>query len=52
MARTKPTKLKSNGKYVDAPRFKAIYGYEDEFKKAWSGMMQICLLEVAKKIGK
>ena len=32
MARTKPKSLKKDKKYKDAPRYKTIYGYEDEIK--------------------
>lgn len=35
-ARTSAKKLKSNKRYVDAPRFKAIYGYEDDFKNSFN----------------
>ncbi len=31
-SRSKAKPLKSSKRYVDAPRFKAIYGYEDDFK--------------------
>jgi len=30
--RTASKPLKGNKRYTDAPRFKVIYGYEDEFK--------------------
>lgn len=38
-ARTKAKPLKSDGRYKDAPRFKAIYGYEDEFKSDYRKMI-------------
>lgn len=33
--RTKPRKLKTDKRYTDAPRYKVIYGYEDEFRDAF-----------------
>ena len=50
MTRTKPKKLKGNKKYVDAPRFKAIYGYEDVFKKQFSNIFRVAIKEVNKHI--
>lgn len=32
MARTEAKKLKGDKRYTDAPRYQAIYGYEDDFK--------------------
>jgi len=52
MARTTPKKLKGDKKYVDAPRLKAIYGYEDLFKKQFGNALSLGLSDVKKQIQK
>ena len=47
MSRTKAAPLKGNKVYKDAPRFKAIYGYEDDFKKKFSLNVRKMLQEVS-----
>jgi hypothetical protein len=50
MARTTANKLKGDKRYVDAPRYKAIYGYEDDFKKNWKAMMSVALTDITNKL--
>lgn len=49
MARIKAKKLKTS-KYHDAPRLKAIYGYEDEFKKQFGLALGLGIKKVITKI--
>ena len=38
-ARTTSKPLKGDRRYKDAPRFKAIYGYEDDFRAGFKKQM-------------
>ena len=46
MSREKANKLKGDGRYVDAPRFKAIYGYEDDFKNCFDQTVSSMVKEI------
>lgn len=46
MARTKPTSLKSDKRYKDAPRYQVIYGYEDEFREAFPPIIKQMIKEI------
>ena len=47
MARQQARKMKSDGRYKDAPRYKAIYGYEDEYNKSF---VEECLHPMTKEL--
>lgn len=46
MARTKAKSLKSDKRYKDAPRYKAVYGYEDEFKDSFQPVVTSMVKEI------
>lgn len=48
--RTKPHSLKSDKRYKDAPRFKAIYGYEDRFKAGYEKTLKEMNMNVVNKL--
>jgi len=43
---------KKSKKYKDAPRFKAIYGYEKSFKQAFAQTLDIAVKDIKKQINK
>lgn len=48
--RTSSKSLKGDKRYKDAPRFKVIYGYEDDFKIGFKGMLVPMQKELIKKM--
>jgi len=44
--------LKSNKKYKDAPRYKLIYDYEGDFKKAFKNSVDKSLSLIGKNLAK
>ncbi len=53
-ARTSAKSLKENKRYKDAPRFRVIYGYEDNFRLSFQEemvLMQKDLLKTMHKMG-
>lgn len=45
-----PRSLKSDKRYKDAPRYKAIYAYEDAFKDSYKKHMDMMITEVTKQM--
>lgn len=46
----KAKKSKGSKKYVDAPRYKVIYGYENEFKSQFNKVLTVALRDVEKTL--
>ncbi len=52
MPRVEPKKLKGDKRYFDAPRYKAIYGYEDSYKNAFKNNVSLMVKEMVFTLGK